>query len=501
MTKNKLFGYKDLADVKKAISKDPEIKYLRFMTADMHGERPCEFTVPVTELGAKLLEDGSILLDDHAGSGSFDKGFDASSLFPERINESDKNARFDFTTARVLPWSYHTKTAGYDRAWKEMVVFGDVVDPKNGPYKFDSRSILKRILETVKKDGLVDTVYLGPELEFFLFGANESGDPLTEEFKKDDTNYLRPVITDHGRYFKGGRHGEVRKEAQMAMMEMGFKLEYDHHEVSPGQHESDVHYMEAMKMADYVMLFRYVVKRVAQTHGLFASFMPKPIAGINGSGMHTHQSLFKGGKNIFFDSKDKNGMSLECKQYLAGLMKYLPEITAVLNPWVNSYKRLVPGYEAPTYICWDVQNRSSLIRIPGYDLKNPNGVRIELRNPDPACNPYLCFALQIAAGVKGIEEELKPPSGQDINVFHTSDEERTKRGIKRLPPDLGAALDLLEKSKLAKGVMGEEFLARYVEAKRAHVKAYTDSLGHRADDWSMKVQISRFEIETLLPIL
>ncbi|RLF69451.1 MAG: glutamine synthetase [Thermoplasmata archaeon] len=497
----KNFSFSGMDDVKETLRKDPEIRFVRFITADMNGERPCGFTIPVSELGGRIRKDGTIDLEMGNGKGTVLKGFDASSLYPERINESDKNARLDFTTARVLPWYYSTRVDGFTRRWKELAVFGDILEPGNGPYRFDSRNILKRTLENVREMGIADTVYIGPELEFFLFEADEEGFPVLEEFFLDDVRYLRPIQVDKGRYFKGGRYGEVRKESQMILQEMGCRSEYDHHEVSESQHEIDLHYLPALEMADLVMLYRYIVKKVARSYGLFASFMPKPIAGINGTGMHTHQSLYSGGRNIFFDEDDPEHLSVECRRYIAGLMRYVPEITAVLNPWVNSYKRLVPGFEAPAYICFDIQNRSSLIRIPGYDQEDPDSIRVELRNPDPSSNPYLSFALQIAAGVSGISGKLEPPHMKDVDVFKLSDEEMSGMGISRLPPDLSSALSLMEEGELARSVMGETFLDHYIRAKRAHLEAYRSSLGHRCDDISMRVQVSRFEVEELLPVL
>lgn len=497
----KRYGFKDLEDVLDTLSRAPDIRFVRFVTADMNGERPCGFTIPVSELGGSIGEDGTVSFPDADVKDTVLKGFDASSLYPERINESDKNAVLDFKTARLLPWYYSTNIAGFERRWRELAVFGDIQDPSNGPYKFDSRNILKRTLETLEKQGIADTVYIGPELEYFLFQADDNGFPVTEEFYLDDCRYLRPKLVDKGTYFKGGRYGEVRKEVQMIMQEMGYRFEYDHHEVSESQHEIDIHYLPALEMADMVMLYRYVVKKVARSYGLFASFMPKPISGMNGTGMHTHQSLFKNGKNIFYDKDDPDHLSLGSRQYIAGLMEYVPEITAVLNPWVNSFKRLVPGYEAPAYICFDVQNRSSLIRIPGYDLDDPNAIRVELRSPDPSCNPYLSFALQIMAGIKGIIEGLEPPRLRDVNVFDLSDGEMEEMGIRRLPPDLGSALDSMEKGTIARQTMGDEFLSHYLKAKRAHLKEYQDGLGHRRDDTSYKLQVSRLEIEELLPIL
>lgn len=497
----KTFGFKDINDVRESMKKDPEIRFLRFMTADMNGERPCGFTIPSMELGGMIGEDGMVQMDMENGRDGILKGFDASSLYPERINESDKNAFLDFSTARVIPWYYSTKVGGFERRWKEMAIFGDIMDPKNGAYKFDSRSILKRTLEMVNDMGIADTVYIGPELEFFLFEADDTGFPVIEEYFMDDCRYLRPKLVDKGRYFKGGRYGEVRKEAQMILQEMGYRSEYDHHEVSESQHEIDLHYLPALEMADLVILYRYIIKKVASAYGLFASFMPKPIAGINGTGMHTHQSLFRDGENIFYDNEGPGNLSMECRRYIAGLMKYVPEITAALNPWVNSYKRLVPGYEAPAYICFDIQNRSSLIRIPGYDTESPDAIRVELRNPDPSCNPYIAFSLQIMAGIRGMREGLEPPELRDINVFELSNEEMDELGINRLPSDLGNALDRMEASDLSRGTLGDSFHSHYIKAKRAHLDHYYNSLGHRSDDVSMNIRISRFEVEELLPVL
>ncbi|MFW3146372.1 MAG: glutamine synthetase family protein [Thermoplasmatota archaeon] len=496
----KRYGFNGIRDVKQTLDSQNDIRFIRFITADMNGERPCGFTIPVSELGGEIQDDGTVRFPVGT-DGEILKGFDASSLYPERINESDKNALLDFTTARIMPWNYTTKLDGFERRWRELVVFGDIIDPKNGTYKYDSRAILKRVLRKVSELGMADTVYIGPEMEFFLFEADGSGYPVLEEFVRDDCVYLRPRPVDKGRYFKGGMYGEVRKEVQLALTEMGYRFEYDHHEVSNSQHELDVHYMGALEMADFVLLFRYVVKKVASSYGLFASFMPKPITGVNGNGMHTHQSLFKDGENIFYDPEAPNHLSRRCLQYIAGLMEYVPETCAGLNPWVNSFKRLVPGYEAPAYICCDVENRSSLIRIPGYDMSNPNSVRVELRNPDPSCNPYLSFALQIWAGVRGIVEEMEPPAIRDINVFELDDDEMERMGIRRLPPDLRSALELMGGSNLALEVMGERFLEHYITAKKAHLDAYLESLGHRRNDASMRMEISRFEIENLLPVL
>jgi glutamine synthetase len=466
--KIKNYGFEDIDDLLSTLDKREKIRFVRFITADMLGERECSFTIPVGALDKNSLK----------------KGFDASSLYPERIKESDKLAYFDATTARLFPVAYSTKTPGFGIDWKEIIIFGDVIDPKNGEYVYDSRTKLKKAIAHAKDVTGADTVNVGPELEFFLFRADEQGNPLIKDGK--------PVLVDDGGYFKGGRYGFVRKEIQLLMHEMGYRFEYDHHEAAPSQHEIDMLFMNALDMADFMMLYRYAAKRVANAHGLFASFMPKPVMGVNGSGMHVHQSLFKDGKNLFFDKEDRHELSETAYQYMAGLMKYVPEITVFLNQWVNSYKRLVPGFEAPVYICWDPQNRSNLIRKPEYEPGNEKAARLELRSADPGANPYLALAMMISAGVKGVEESLPKPKPSNMDVYHISQEEREKLGIKSLPGSLEDAVGLAEKSGLVKSVVGERFLSDFVLNKRKQVADYKESLVQK---------LSPYELEKLLPIL
>lgn len=472
----KSFGFEDADDLVNTLLNKDDVKFVRFMTADMLGERECSFTVPAKEVDSKSLK----------------KGFDASSLYPERIKESDKLAFLDPTTAKIFPVEYQTRTPGFERKWKELIIFGDVVDPKNGEYVYDSRTKLKKVLKKAEKVTGADTVNVGPELEFFLLKSDESGNPLIADSK--------PVLVDKGGYFKGGKYGEVRKEIQLLISEMGYRFEYDHHEAAPSQHEIDVHFMNALDMADFMMLYRYVAKRVAHAHGLFASFMPKPVIGQNGSGMHVHQSLFKQGKNLFYDKEDEHELSETAYQYMAGLMKYAPEITAFLNQWINSYKRLVPGYEAPVYICWDPQNRSNLIRKPEYEPGNEKAARLELRSADPASNPYLALSMMISAGIRGIEEKLPRPEASNLNVYKLSQAERDEKGIKSLPGSLEQALALAENSTLVKEVVGERFLEDFVKMKKKEIekyKTYNKGLFAFADN----SRLSRYELEELLPIL
>jgi glutamine synthetase len=475
MAEEKNYGFDNQHELVSRINgKDSDIKYVRFITADIPGEVDCNFTVPTHTIDND--------------SKSLRKGFDASSLYPARINESDKIAIFDPKTARVLPVIYGTKTPGFERKWREVAVWGDVVDQEGLPYVYDSRHILKKVLESAKKISGADKVYLGPEAEFFLFQADEQGRPIIKDNK--------PILMDKGQYFKSGKFGNIRKEIQLLMEEMGYKFEYDHHEVANSQHEIDVHYMDALDMADFMMLYRGIVKKVANAHGLFASFMPKPVLGVNGSGMHVHQSLFEGKNNLFFDNKDKHNLSTAAYQYMAGLMKYIPEVAAFTNQWVNSYRRLVPGFEAPVYICWDPQNRSNLIRKPEYEPGNEKATRLELRSPDPAANPYLAFAMMISAGLRGIEEKLPKPKPSDANVYHMSQKERDKKGIKSLPGSLEGALKLVEKGSLAREVLGEKFLGDFLRIKHADAEAFKSDPTHKKKD-----RLSNYELERLLPVL
>jgi len=474
MKKNSDSGWKTTEDKKeflKQLQQNEEIKFVRLWFPDILGNQQCELAVPKERITKQTLEEGL--------------GYDGSSVLGHaRIEESDKIVIPDIKTARLLPWTYKTTTEGFDKTWKELVAFVDIKNPDKSQYEGDCRFVLKKTLQEINDKMGVDKINLGPELEYFLFEANGMGRPLVKDG--------RPVIVDFGEYFKGGKFGEVRKESQLLMQMMGYEFEYDHHEVAFSQHETDIKNLEALEMADFVMLYKYIVRKTAKSYGLFASFMPKPIAGINGSGMHVHQSLMKNGKNIFFDKDDEYNLSLEGKRYMAGLMKYIPEITSVLNQWVNSYKRLVPGYEAPVYICWDPANRSNLIRKPQYRPGKEEGTRLELRSPDPSTNPYLAFALMIQAGVNGITEQLDVPKPTRENVYELSEEDRVKKGIKSLPESLEEALKLTEKSELVKDVLGKHLFEKFIENKRMHVKDYKEKV---------ELAISSYELETLLPIL
>lgn len=431
------------------IVKEKKIKFIRLWFTDVLGFLK-GFTITANEL-PRALEDGM--------------GFDGSSIEGfARIEESDMIAKPDPLTFAILPWEF--KNGPIAR------MFCDIYTPKGTPFEGDPRYILKRNLERAKKMGF--TYYVGPELEFFYFN-----------------NPHNTVLLDRGSYFDLTPLDiaqNVRNETVSALEELGIVVEYSHHEVSSSQHEIDLRYTDALSMADNVMTYRLVVKEIAQQRGLHATFMPKPIYGINGSGMHTHQSLFKGEKNAFFDPKDKYHLSKIAKCFIGGLLKHAPEITSVTNQWVNSYKRLVPGYEAPVYICWAQMNRSALIRVPMYKPGREKSMRIEYRAPDPACNPYLAFSVMLAAGLEGIEKEYELPTPATDNIYEMTDEERKREGIGSLPEDLYEAIKLTEKSELVRKTLGKIIFEFFIRNKKMEWNEY-------------KAQVTQYEIEKYLPIL
>jgi len=393
-------------------------------------------------------------------------GFDGSSIQGfARIDESDMMSIPDLDTFQLLPWRPRE-----DVALARM--FCDIYTPGDGPFEGDPRQVLKRNLKKAADMGY--TYYVGPELEYFYFKDDKGTIGLDEGGYYDMT--LRDAAT------------ELRNETVLALEEMGIGVDKSHHEVSMSQHEIDMRYTDALTMADQVMTYRLVVKEIAAKHGVYATFMPKPKFGINGSGMHVHQSLFKNGKNAFFDKDGIFCLSKTAQSFLAGLLKYAPEFTAVTNQWVNSYKRLVPGYEAPVYLSWAIRNRSDLVRVPGYEPGKENATRFELRSPDPACNPYLCFSVLLAAGLQGVEERLEPCAPAEGNVYHMTPEERKKMGIGTLPATLNEALQLMEKSRLVKKALGEHTFNAFIENKRI--------------EWDMyRTQVTDYETGHYLPIL
>jgi glutamine synthetase len=318
------------------------------------------------------------------------------------------------------------------------------------------------------------TYYVGPELEFFYFRDSQGTEFLDQGGYFDLTP--RDAATD------------LRKETVLTLEEMGIGVEYSHHETAPSQHEIDIRYTDALTMADSVMTYRLVVKEVALKYGVYATFMPKPVVGINGNGMHTHQSLFTGDKNAFFDPKDPYHLSKAGKCFIAGLLKHAPELTAVTNQWINSYKRLVPGYEAPVYLSWARRNRSDLIRIPEYRPGREKATRIEFRSPDPACNPYLAFSVMLAAGLEGIEKGYEVPEPIEENVYEMSEEERQRRGIATLPASLLEAILLTEKSELVQKALGDHVFNAFIENKKIEWNQY-------------RTQVTDYELKRYLPIL
>ncbi len=343
------------------------VEFIRVVFPDILG-RPMDFSLPSQELATAFREG---------------KGFDGSSIEGfVRIEESDLIIKPEARTFRLLPWEYQGFSP--DVRWREGIMFGDILTPEGRPYEGDTRHILKKTLACAREEFGFDDFKVGPELEFFIFPS------------ETDTSF-----SDRGGYFFGGRYGEMRKEIQLLLKRMGIDSEYDHHEVAHGQHEIDLRYQNAIDMADICMIFRYMVKRVARMHNLYATFMPKPINGQNGSGMHVHQSLWKAGRNVFFAEDNKYHLTDTAFAYMGGLITHARETSAVLSQWVNSYKRLIEGYEAPVYIAWGQKNRSAYIRVPQYQPGKEGATRLELRSPDPACNIYLALATMLAAGLGG----------------------------------------------------------------------------------------------------
>ncbi len=459
----KMFGFWNKEEVLDAVE-DPAngIEFVRIVFADILG-RPMDFSIPASELRAAFA-DG--------------KGFDGSSVEGfVRIEESDLIIKPDPATFRVLPWKYK----GFDEhtEWREGILFGDIFTPEGRPYEGDSRFVLKKVLERGKREFGIDAVKVGPELEFFLFPSNQEARPL-----------------DEGGYFFSGRHGEIRKEIQLLLKKIGISSEYDHHEVAHGQHEIDLCYLNALEMADTCMLFRYMVKKVARMHGLYATFMPKPLNGQNGNGMHVHQSLWKEEKNLFYDPDDPYHLSPMARHYTAGIMTHAREICAVLSQWTNSYKRLIEGYEAPVYVAWGQRNRSAYIRVPEYQPGKEGATRIELRSPDPSCNLYLAFAAMISAGLKGIRKEypLSPPVEE--NIYAMSNTKQRSLNIKTLPRNLEEAVKSMAKSELMKETLGGPLLDRLLANKRYEIEEYNTNVSKEFDK-----QVSEYEIQRYMSFL
>jgi len=369
-----------------------------------------------------------------------------------RIQESDMLAKPDPNTFELLPSSPEHPVAR---------MFCDVELFSGEPFDGDPRAVLKRNLERAREKGF--TFYVGPEMEFFYFRSSTDAQPIDS----DTAGYFDLTAHDLG--------SELRKQTVLRLESMGIPVEYSFHENGPSQHEIDLRYTDALAMADNVMTFRLIAKEVAHDHGVHATFMPKPIAGAFGSGMHTHLSLFEGDVNAFHDPGDEHNLSKVGKHFIAGLLHHAREIVAVTNQWVNSYKRLIPGYEAPVYVCWARNNRSALVRVPLPKRGKNDSTRIEFRAPDPACNPYLAFSVMLAAGLKGIEEGYDLPPEATNNIYEMTEEERLAEGIGSLPTSLAEAVDVMEHSELVAEALGEHTFEYFILNKRrewADYKAY-----------------------------
>src|SRR3989338_2403890 len=396
-------------------------------------------------------------------------GFDGSAIEGfTRIDESDMVAMPDPNTFSVLPWRPEENAVAR--------MFCDVLLPGGKPFEGDPRYVLKRNLKAAAEMGY--TFYIGPEIEYFYFKSSEDPTPL------DVGGYFDLTPLDMA--------SDLRRETILAMEQMGIGVEVSHHEAAPSQHEIDFRYTDALTMADGIMTFRLVAKEIALKHGVYATFMPKQVAGENGSGMHVSMSLCPsangGERNAFFDPKDTLHLSKIGRQFLAGILKHVGEFTVVTNQWGNSYKRLVPGYEAPVYVSWAAKNRSDLVRIPAYKPGHEASMRIELRSPDAACNPYLVFSVLVAAGLDGIRRELEPPEPVTENVFAMTDEERTTRGIAQLPTDFHEAMALAGQSPLLRQALGPHVLDSFLKNKRLEWERY-------------RAAVTDYDLKTYLPLL
>jgi glutamine synthetase len=434
----------------KALCAERDIRFIRLWFTDILGQLK-SFSVGVDEL-------------DDAFEGGM--GFDGSSITGfNAIEESDMIAMPDPSTFAVLPW--RPDEQGVAR------MFCDIQTPERTPYEGDPRQVLRRAIARMEGMGF-DTFNVGPELEYYLFKDSQGTEVL------DQGGYFDLTTLDAG--------SDVRRETVLALEQLGIHVEYSHHEVGPSQHEVDMRYASALKMADDCMTYRITVKEYAMKYGWHATFMPKPLFGENGSGMHTHLSLFKDGRNAFYDENDPYFLSGVGKAFIAGQLRHAREMSAVFAQWVNSYKRLVPGYEAPVYVAWSRRNRSALVRVPLYHPGKEMATRMELRCPDPACNPYLTFAVLLQAGLEGIEQGYELPEPMEQNLYHLSPEDRQRMGIEQLPESLGEAVELAAASELVLRTLGEHTFNRFVEIKRREWEEY-------------RLDVSQWELDRYLAIL
>ncbi len=423
--------------------REQDVEFIRMQFTDIFGQLK---NVAITASQVEKAVNNEIMID-----GSSIEGF-------VRIQESDQYLRPDLDSFTILPWRpQHGKVAR---------LICDVYNPDGTPFVGDPRGVLKCVLAKAAEMGYSFNV--GPECEFFLFETDDDGKPTTKT--GDEAGYFDLGPLDHGE--------STRREICMALEQMGFEIEASHHEVAAGQHEIDFRYADALTAADDIMTFKLAVKSIAQKNGLHATFMPKPVFGINGSGMHTNMSLFKDGRNAFYDESDPLKLSKTAYNFIAGLLHHVKGMVAITNPLVNSYKRLVPGYEAPCYIAWSARNRSALIRIPA---ARGQATRVELRCPDPSCNPYLALAVCLAAGLDGIEKDMTPPAEINDNIFAMDAATRAARGIDSLPGSLSDAVDALEADELIAGTLGDHVLKNYVAGKRKEWDAFRTAV----TDWEI----------------
>ncbi len=430
--------------------RENDIKFIRLQFTDIFGAQK-NIALTVSQLDKVL--DNQVMFD-----GSSIEGF-------VRIEESDQNLRPCLNSFEIYPWR--------EAPGKVARLICDVYGTDGQPFDGDPRWVLRRIVNKAAEMGY--TFNVGPELEFFLFLKDEQDNPTTQTH--DNAGYF-----DLGPIDKGE---DARRDICLILEQMGFSIEAAHHECAAAQHEIDFKYADAIQTADNIITFKQVVKLIAQQHGLYATFMPKPIYGIAGSGMHVNMSLFKNGTNAFNDPSDKHGLSQVAYHFLGGILKHVKSMTAITNPLVNSYKRLVAGFEAPVYIAWSAQNRSPLVRIPS---ARGSSTRLELRNPDPSCNPYLALALCLNAGLDGIQNAIEPPADVSGNIFDLTESERANLGIDTLPPNLGRAIGFMKNSEFVHETLGSHIYDRYIEAKQIEWSEYC----YHVSEWEIKKYLGKY---------
>lgn len=434
------------------IVQEENVKFIRLEFTDILGVLK---NISITAEQLEKALNGELMFD-----GSSIEGF-------VRIEESDMYLKPDIDSFLVLPWVSPTSSG------KTARLICDIFNPEGHPFHGCPRFALSKVLQEAKEMGY--TMQVGPEPEFFMFQVDENGTPSL--LTNDKASYFDLPPVDKGE--------DARRDMVETLQSIGFEIEAAHHEVAPGQHEIDFKYMDALRTADNIMTFRIVVRTVAQRHGLHATFMPKPVFGINGSGMHLHISLFKDDQNIFYDASRNDGLSDICRSFIAGVLKHAPAISAITSPTVNSYKRLVPGYEAPVYIAWSYRNRSPLIRIPA---KRGLSTRIEVRSPDPSCNPYLGLAVILKAGLDGVRNNLVPPASVEQNIYDMDLATRNEKGIESLPENLYEAVKELEQDKLIQDALGPHIFSRFVKAKTKEWESYSS----RVYDWEIDEYLEKF---------